>query len=60
MVILAESIVSDLKDERIELPFCPTDNAVLRRIVGSLILIIRTREDLLCFLETDSALGVLP
>jgi hypothetical protein len=58
MVVLAEPVLADLKHKRIQFPFDPADSAVLLRIIGSLILIIRMREDLLRFLETYSALRI--
>jgi len=59
MVVLAEPVLPDLKNERIQFPFDPADNAILLRIIRSLVLIIRMREYPLRFLEADTALRIL-
>ncbi len=58
MVILTEPVLADLKDKRIQFRFDPADSTVLLRVIGSLILIIRVREDRLRFLEIDTAVGI--
>lgn len=58
MVILAQPIFADLKYERVEPALGPTDHAILLRVIGSLVLVVRMEEHLLRFLETDATLGI--
>jgi hypothetical protein len=55
MVELAFRILADFKDDGIQAITNPTDGAMLNREIGTLVEVVRMKEDLLYFLEADSA-----
>jgi len=48
-------VLADFKDHGIQVTANPADGAMLSREIGTLIEVIRMKENLLCFLEADSA-----
>ena len=60
MIELAFGVLPDLKNNGIEAIALPADGTVLMREIGTLIKIIRMKENLLRFLEADSTLGIPP
>ena len=60
MIELPFRIFPNLKNNRIEPPFHPTDRAMLSRKVRTLVAVIRMIENLLHLLEADSTLRVPP
>jgi hypothetical protein len=60
MLELAFGVFPDLKDHGVE-PFThPANRAMVNRKIRTIIEVIRVKENLLHFLETDSTLGVPP
>ena len=55
MIELAFCILADFKDDGIKPIANPTDGAMLNGEIGTLVEVVGVKEDLLCFLETDSA-----
>jgi len=53
-------IFPDLKDHRVQATPDPTDSAMLNGKIRTLVRVIGMKENLLYFLEADSALGVPP
>jgi hypothetical protein len=60
MVKFAFGILSHLEDQRIQTLSDPSDGAILLRQVRALILIVRTRENLLRLFKADPALRIRP
>jgi hypothetical protein len=58
MIELAFYILTDFKDDGIQAIADPPDSAMLNGGIGTLIEVVRMKEDLLCFLESDSAPGI--
>src|SRR5882724_9804843 len=60
MIKLSLGIFADLENDRVEPGAHPTDGAVLRWQVQTLIQIIRAKENFLRFLKSDAALRIPP
>ena len=60
MVELSFRVFPNLKNDRVQAASHPTDGAMLVRKVQTLVGVIGMKENLLYFLEADSALGVPP
>jgi len=60
MIKLSLGIFADLENDRVEPGAHPTDGAVLRWKVQTLIQIIRVKENFLRFLKSDAALRIPP
>ena len=60
MIELAFGVLPDLKNNGIEAIAHPAVGAMLMREIRTLIKIIRMKENLLRFLETDTTLGIPP
>lgn len=60
MVELSFRVFADLKDHGIQPITNPADGAMLNREIGALVSVIGTKENLLRFLETDSAPWIPP
>jgi hypothetical protein len=60
VIVFALGIVPHLKYQGVQAVTYPPDRTILLRNVGTLIKVIRMREDLLRFLEPDSTLWVCP
>ena len=58
MIELAFCILADFIDDRIHAIANPADGAMLNREIGTLIEVVRMKEDLLCFLEADTTPGI--
>jgi hypothetical protein len=59
MIELAFCILADFKDDGIQSIANPSDGSMLNGEIGTLIEVVRMKEDLLCFLEADSPPGIL-
>jgi hypothetical protein len=53
-------VLSDLKDQCVEPPSHPTDHAILLRVIGTAVLIVRALKNLQRLFEPNTALRVLP
>ncbi len=60
MVEFSFRIFLNLKNYRVQAAPHPTDGAMLHGRIRTLVGVIRMKENLLYFLEADSALGVSP
>jgi hypothetical protein len=60
MVELSFRVLAYFKNDRIETIAYPANGAVLNRQIGALVSVVRMKENLLCFLETDSTPRVAP
>ena len=60
MVEFSFRIFPNFKNNRVQAAPHPTDGAMLSGRIGTLVGIIRMEENLLYFLEADSALGIAP
>jgi len=60
MVELSFRIFPNLKNYRVQAAPHPTDGAMLNGRIRTLVGVIRMKENLLYFLQADSALGVSP
>ena len=60
MVEFSFRIFPNLKNHRVQAAPDPADGAMLNREIRTLVGVIRMKENLLHFLEADSALGVPP
>ncbi len=58
MIELAFCILADFEYDGIEPVANPSDGAILNREIGTLVEVVRMKEDLLCFLESDYASGI--
>jgi hypothetical protein len=58
MVVLAQFVNPDLKDDRTESPITPADRAELFRIIISLVNQVGLIEDLLCRFQADTMLSL--
>jgi len=54
MIELPFGVLADFKDHGIEVTANPANGAMLNGEIGTLIEVIRMKENLLCFLEADS------
>jgi len=60
VIELALIVLAHLKDHGVALLSNPANGTILLRQVGALVLIVRTRKNLLRLLKPDAALRVLP
>ena len=60
MIELSFCVFPNFKNDRIQVATHPTDGAMLNGRIRTLVGVIRMKENLLYFLEADSALGVPP
>ncbi len=60
MVELSFGILPNLKNHRVQAVTDPTDGAMLNREVRTLVGVVGMKENLLHFLEADSAPGISP
>ena len=60
MIELAFRVFANLEDDRVEPIANPTDGAMLSGEIRTLVSVLRMKENLLSFLETDSAAGISP
>jgi hypothetical protein len=59
MIELAFCILADFKDDGIQSIADPADSAMLDGEIGTLVEIVRMKENLLCFLEAYSSPGIM-